>query len=109
MSKSKGRSKTSRDVLVAEANTLYTLETLEKITHISRDRIVIYYEYGLVSPVKVVNRKRLIFDEEAVHKLRRIAFLLSEYEINQNGLRKLFSLMDELERLREEVRFLRER
>ena len=88
---------------------LYTIETVEQITHISKDRIVVYYEYGLVAPVKAANRKRLVFDEEAVHKLRRIAYLLSEYEINHAGLRKIFELMNELERLREEVRFLRDR
>jgi hypothetical protein len=44
-----------------------------------------------------------------VHQLRRLAFLLSEYNINRNGLRMISALINEVERLREEVRFLREK
>lgn len=40
-------------------------------------------------------------------RLRRIAFLLSEYQLNEAALRHFASLLDEVERLREEVRFLR--
>jgi DNA-binding transcriptional MerR regulator len=91
------------------AGSIYTLETVEKITRISRDRIVIYYQSGLVAPVKRDERDNLFFDDEAIHKLRRIAFLLSEYGVNPDGLKKFFALIDELERLREEVRFLRQK
>ncbi len=90
----------------AGTNTIYTIETVERITHLSRERIVLYYEHGLVSPVRAA-KKEILFDEEGIHKLRQIAFLLSEYGINHQGLRKFVSLMDEVERLREEVRFLR--
>ena len=88
-------------------NAVYTIETVEQITHISKDRIVLYYQHGLISPVSKAKRK-VLFDEEAVHKLRQIAFLLSEYEINHQGLKRFLSLVDEVERLREEVRFLRD-
>jgi DNA-binding transcriptional MerR regulator len=91
----------------AESGSTYTLETVERITHISRDRIVLYYRHGLVSPI--TREPELVFDDEAIHKLRRIAFLLSEYGINHDGLRVFSSLLNEVERLREEVRFLRER
>lgn len=96
----------SEDPMSSPGDAIYTIETVEKITHISRDKIVLYYEYGLIEPV---DESQLVFDEQAIHKLRRIAFLLSEYEINQNGLRMVSSLLSEVERLREEVRFLRER
>ena len=100
-------SKSEGDVF--ESGAVYTLETVERITHISRDRIVLYYQYGLVTPVEVADNTGLVFDDEAIHKLRRIAFLLSEYGINHDGLKMVTALMDEVERLREEVRFLRER
>ncbi len=93
----------------SEPNAIYTLETVERITHISKDRIVLYYRHGLVSPIQAGGETDLVFDDEAIHKLRRIAFLLSEYGINQDGLRAFSSLLNEVERLREEVRFLRER
>ncbi len=94
---------------VFESGSVYTLETVEKITHISRDRIVLYYQYGLVSPVAAADTPDPVFDDEAIHKLRRIAYLLAHYDVNSDGLRLLSSLLNEVERLREEVRFLREK
>jgi DNA-binding transcriptional MerR regulator len=91
------------------SGTVYTIETVERITRISRDQIVLYYEYGLVSTIQLPDKTELLFDDEAIHKLRRIAFLLSEYGINHDGLKMVTALMDEVERLREELRFLRER
>jgi len=88
---------------------IYTLETVERITHISKERIVFYYRHGLVSPIEVPEKTDLFFDDEAIHQLRRIAFLLSEYGINDEGLRAVSSLISEVERLRAEVRFLRQK
>ncbi len=81
---------------------------MERITHISRDEIVLYYRHGLVAPVKE-ERDEIYFDDQAIHQLRRIAFLLTEYGINREGLKAFSSLLNEVERLREEVRFLREK
>jgi len=103
MSKSK---KSIHDGTKSGANVVYTIETVERITHIAKDRIVLYYQHGLVSPVRATE-KEILFDEDAIHKLRQIAFLLSEYGVNHQGLKQFVSLMDEVERLREEVRFLR--
>jgi DNA-binding transcriptional MerR regulator len=96
------------DLPESGSHAIYTIETVERITHISKDRIVLYYQHGLVSPVQATE-KEILFDEEAIHKLRQIAFLLSEYGINHQGLKEFVSLMDEVNRLREEVRFLRQR
>jgi len=89
--------------------TVYTIETVERITRISRDQIILYYKWGLVSTVKIPKKRDLLFDDQAIHRLRRIAFLLSEYGINHQGVKMVTAMMDELEKLREEVRFLRER
>lgn len=88
---------------------IYSIEMVERITHISRDRIVLYHQHGLVASVRAERKEELLFDEEGVHKLRQIAFLLSEYGINQQGLMRFVSLLDEVERLRNEVRFLRQK
>jgi len=105
MSKSR-KSSTARST-VTGSQAIYTIEKVERITRISRERIVLYYQHGLVSPVRATKRE-ILFDEEAVQKLRQITFLLSEYGINHQGLREFVSLMDEVQRLREEVRFLRQ-
>ena len=86
---------------------LYTIETVERITHISRDRILVYQQYGIITAAASVPPEEPCFDDEAVHKLRRIALLLSEYGVNEKGVLALSSLIDEVERLREEIRFLR--
>ncbi|MCE0484263.1 MAG: chaperone modulator CbpM [Methylacidiphilales bacterium] len=91
------------------ADAVYTIETVERITHIPKERIVLYYEYGLVATVAAADESSLQFDEQAIHQLRRIANLLSQYDFNPEGLRMVASLLGELERLREEIRFLRER
>jgi len=106
MSKPKKSSATRSEA--SGTHVVYTIEKVERITRISRDRIVLYYQHGLVSPVRATKRE-ILFDEEAVQKLRQITFLLSEYGINHQGLREFVSLMDEVGRLREEVRFLRRR
>jgi DNA-binding transcriptional MerR regulator len=84
---------------------LYTIETVERITRVSKDRILVYQRHGIISAVSLRGEPR--FDDAAVHKLRRIALLLSEYGVNEKGVLALSSLLDEVERLREEVRFLR--
>ncbi len=87
--------------------TIYTIETVAQITRISPDRIVFYYEHGLVSIQRAPDRDDLLFDDEAIHQLRRVAYLASEFGFDHRGLKMVTSLLQQLERLREEVRFLR--
>jgi DNA-binding transcriptional MerR regulator len=103
------RNTPSDNAFEIESIAIYTIETVERLTHISKDRIVLYYQHGLITSVRADEKTDLLFDDEAIHKLRRIAFLASEYGMNHDGLRVFSSLVNELERLREEVRFLRER
>jgi DNA-binding transcriptional MerR regulator len=86
---------------------LYTLETVERITRISKDRILVYQRHGIITAVSSSPPEEPRFDDEAVHRLRRIAVLLSEYGVNERGVLALASLIDEVERLRRELRFLR--
>jgi hypothetical protein len=88
-----------------EDGQLYSIEMVEQITHLERERIVLYQHYGLVRAVPEGGALR--FDEAAVLRLRRLAYLLAEYQINEAGLRHFAALLDEVERLRNEVRFLR--
>jgi hypothetical protein len=87
----------------------YTIEAVARITRIPKEEIVIYYRAGFVSPLPSGNEPDLLFDEEAVHQLRRLAFLLAEYKMSREGLKLVSSLLTEVERLRAEVRFLREK
>jgi hypothetical protein len=99
----------AEDSIPDASRTEYTVEAVARITRIPEEEIVIFVRAGYVSPLPSGNQADLLFDEEAVHQLRRLAFLLSEYNINRNGLRMISALINEVERLREEVRFLREK
>lgn len=88
---------------------LYTIETVEQITHISRDRILFYQQRGLITAVPSEKPEETRFDDDAILQLRRIALLLSEYGVNEKGVQAFASLFNEVERLREEVRFLRKK
>jgi DNA-binding transcriptional MerR regulator len=87
----------------------YTLEMVARITRLPAEEIVVYYRSGIISPVAAPEESALLFDETAILQLRRIAQLLSEYRLNHAGLRMMTELWREIESLRAEVRFLRER
>lgn len=70
----------------------YTLEVVAQITGISVTTILRYQESGLI-PASA-------YDDETVRTLRRIEHLRSTCGVNENGLRLILSLMDEIERLR---------
>jgi hypothetical protein len=84
---------------------VYSIEMVAEITHLERERIVLFQQRGLVRAVVTEPEPR--FDDEAVLRLRRLAFLLAEYHLDEAGLRQFTALLDEVERLRTEVRFLR--
>jgi hypothetical protein len=86
---------------------IYTIETVERITRISKDRILVYFRYGIISAIAHTPPEDPRFDDGAIHKLRRIATLLADYGVNDRGAVAFASLLDEVERLREELRFLR--
>jgi hypothetical protein len=83
----------------------YSIETVAQITHLERDRIVLFQRHGLVRAVATEPEPR--FDDAAVLRLRHLAFLLTEYQLDDAALRHFAELLDELEQLRAEVRFLR--
>lgn len=77
------------------ASTHYTLELLAEITGVSTETIVQYQEHGLI---------RQPLDDEAVRTLRRAEHLRETCEMNLTGLKLIHALLDEVERLRTELR-----
>ncbi len=73
----------------------YTLEILTEITGVSSQTIVQYQEQGLIRPP---------LDDEALRAIRRIEHLRETCEMNLVGLKLLTSLLDEVEKLRQELR-----
>jgi DNA-binding transcriptional MerR regulator len=92
-----------------ESEAIYTIETVSRLTRIPEEDIVIYHRTGVISSTRGGDGSQLLFDETAVHQLRRVAFLLAEYEMNRAALKLVSGLFQEIESLRAELRFLREK
>ena len=88
-------------------NAVYTMEAAEHIARVPRRLIAIYYKHGLVSPVVDPDCGGFYFNDEGIRRLRRIEYLRTVCGINLAGIKMILGLMNELERLRAEVRFLR--
>lgn len=73
----------------------YSLEIVSKLTGISNQTIIQYQEHGLIQSA---------FDDETIRALRRIEHLRETCEVNLAGLKLLTQLLDEVERLRAELR-----
>ena len=86
---------------------LYSLDETAHIAGIPRRSILIYCRAGLVHPVVQPPYGILEFTEEAIYTLRRIEYLHTVHALDLAWIKTIFDLVDEVERLRAEVRFLR--
>jgi DNA-binding transcriptional MerR regulator len=69
---------------------------------------LIYCRAGLVQPVFQPPYGVITFSEEAVLLIRRIERVRTARGIDMAWIRQMFELLEELNRLRSEVRFLRQ-
>ncbi len=91
-----------------EPNVLYGLEATARLAGVSRRSILIYCRAGLVHPVVQPPYGTLGFTEEAIYTVRRMEYLRAVHGVDVALLKTMFNLLDEVERLRAEVRFLRD-
>lgn len=79
---------------------LYPIDVVAHLTQLPRHLILVCYKNGLV-PVAIDPRYGgYYFDHEAIRILQRVEYLHQQCGINMAGLRIIFGLMDEVERLR---------
>jgi hypothetical protein len=88
-------------------NVLYSLDAAAHLAGVPRRSILIYCRAGLVRPVFQPPYEMMEFTEEAIHAIRRIEQLRTAHDIGLAWLKTMFDLLDEVERLRAELRFLR--
>ena len=88
---------------------VYTIEAAAHLAHVQRHRILVYCKQGLVSTVSTPERAGYVFNDEGIRALRQIEYLQTEQGINLAGTRIILELLKEVERLRNEVRFLSKR
>lgn len=96
-------------VFEPDSEAVYTIEAAAHLAHVDRHRIAVYYKQGLLSPVVAPECGGYYFNDEGIRALRRIEHLHTDCGINLAGTRMILELQNEIERLRDEVRFLRER
>jgi DNA-binding transcriptional MerR regulator len=87
------------------ARAVYTIEIAAQMAQVPRRLIVLYYKHGLVTPVTDPAGAGWYFDDEAVRIVRRIEHLRSTCGLNLAGIKLVMSLINEVERLRTELRF----
>jgi len=85
----------------------YSLETTAHLAGVPRRTLLIYCRAGLVQPVVQPQYGMLEFTEEAVYTVRRIEHLRTVHGLTLAWIKTLFELSAEVDRLRAEVRFLR--
>lgn len=85
----------------------YSLDAVVDLTGVSRRSILVYCKSGLVQAAGNPQAGEFSFDDEAIYKIRRVEHLRAVHGINLAGIRMIFDLMQELERLRNEMRFFR--
>lgn len=84
-----------------EDDAAYSLEIVARLSGVDAELVMRYREEGLIHPLPGCDDR---FDDEAVRTLRRIEHLRSTYGVNDNGLRLILGLLEDVERLRSEAR-----
>ena len=87
---------------------LYSLDVAEHLSGVSRHSILVYCNAGLVRPVLQPPHGIMAFTEEAIYAIRRIEYYRNLGQSDLSRLKLVFDLLDEVERLRSELRFLRD-
>jgi len=84
---------------------LHPLEVVVRMTGSSRRKIIFYCRKGIVAPADSSGSWH--FDEESVIRLRHIETLRQRHRMNWAAICTIIDLLDEVEALREELRFRR--
>lgn len=97
----------SIEIFQPKPDVLYTLDVAAHLAGVTRRSVLVYCRAGLVRPVFQEPYGVMAFTEEAIHTLRRIDQMRAIRGIDVTWIKTMFDLIDEVERLRAEVRFLR--
>ena len=97
----------SIEVFQPKPDVFYSLDAAAHLAGVPRRSILIYCRFGLVRPVIQPPYGVMEFTEEAIYTVRRIERLRAVHGLDLAWLRTMFDLLDEVEHLRAELRFLR--
>lgn len=97
------------EIFQPKPDILYSLNAAAHLAGVSRRSILLYCRAGLVRPVAQPLDGAMEFTEETIRTIRRIDYMLTVQGLDLLWIKTLFDLAEEVERLRAEVRFLRNR
>ena len=100
---------TTLTLFLQDAGVVHSIDELSRITHVPRHTIALYCRWGLIEPSGEPETSGWFFDHESIRTVRQIEYLRQERGVNLAGIRMVFDLLTEVEHLRDEVRFLRQR
>ena len=95
------------ELFLPDPNVLYSLDATAHLACVSRRSILTYCRVGLVHPVFQPPYGVMVFTEGAIFTIRRIEDVRATHGIGVAWIKSMFDLLDEVERLRAEVRFFR--
>jgi DNA-binding transcriptional MerR regulator len=91
-------------VINPEAGKLYDVRAVAEFTAVDPDGIRTYCREGLVRVIEYKENGEPLLDEDGIYWLRRIQDLRTEMRLEGPVLRIVLDLMQEVERLRQELR-----
>jgi DNA-binding transcriptional MerR regulator len=98
--------RTALQLYEPDANVFYSIETAASLAHVSRRLIAVCCRQGLVAPVMDPDSGGWQFNDEAIRRLRQIEALRTVCGMNLNAIGIILDLMEEVDRLKQELRFL---
>jgi len=93
------------EIFQPQPGTLYNLETTAQLAGVSRRSLLLYCRSGIIRPELQEPFGALFFNESSIRSVRRVEYLRTIHGINLTGARMILDLLEEVERLRNEVRF----
>jgi len=99
----------SIELFQPDPNVLYSLDATAHHAGVSRRAILGYCRAGLVRPVFQPPYGIMAFTEKTIYTVRRIERVRTVQGIDLTWIKTMFDLHDEVERLRAEVQFFRNR
>ena len=92
----------------SEPGRLYTIEAAAHLAGVPRRTLLLYCKEGIIQASTKPDCAGLFFDERAIHTIRRAEDLRNLHAMDLKGVRLVFELMEEVESLRQELRFWRQ-
>jgi len=89
--------------------TTYSLETAARLAGVHPEMLRHYCQLGLFGEALSQPEAELIFDDNALYELRRFEHYRQQHGVSRKTLRLLCGLWREVDRLQNELRFLRGR